>query len=141
MSQALYTTSATSTGGGRDGRVATDDKKLDVKVAPPAELGGNGDGTNPEQLVAAGWASCFNGALQLTLRNAGVKVEQTPEVNVSMTLNKVEEGFRLAAHIKATVFGVSPEEAESLVASAHAFCPYSKAMRGDIDVTVEGLAG
>ena len=140
MSEALYTAKALSTGGGRDGHVATDDRQIDLDVRPPKALGGSGEGTNPEQLVSAGWAACFNGALQKTIKEAGVEMTQSPEVTVE-TLNKVPEGFRLSAKITATVFGVDQDKADELVADAHAFCPYSKAMRGEIDVEVEAVVG
>ncbi|QFQ03300.1 Organic hydroperoxide resistance protein-like protein [Corynebacterium urogenitale] len=140
MSEALYTAKALSTGGGRDGHVATHDRKLDVDVRPPQELGGSGEGTNPEQLVSAGWASCFNGALQLMMKNAGVKSDQTPEVKVTMTLNKGEEGMFLTATIAATIFDVDQAQADELVQKAHEFCPYSKAMRGNVETEVTATA-
>ena len=68
MSNAVYSAKALSTGGGRDGHVATADRQLDLDVRPPKDLGGSGEGTNPEQLVAAGWATCFNGALQKIMK-------------------------------------------------------------------------
>lgn len=131
---ALYSAKALSTGGGRDGHVATADRTLDLQARPPKELGGSGEGVNPEQLVAAGWATCFNGALQLIMKNEGVAISQQPEVEVTMTLNKGEEGMYLTAAIRATVFGVSQEQATDLVNKAHAFCPYSKAMRNNVPV-------
>lgn len=141
MSDVLYTAKAISTGGGRDGHVATDDRQIDLDVRPPQALGGSGEGTNPEQLVSAGWAACFNGALQKTIKEAGVELEQTPEVTVETSLNKVPEGFRLSAKITATIFGVDQAKADELVADAHAFCPYSKAMRGEIDVEAVAVVG
>lgn len=140
MSEALYTAQALSTGGGRDGHVATQDRTLDLDVRPPKELGGDGQGTNPEQLVSSGWATCFNGALQLIMKQNGVKPEQTPEVEVTMTLNKGDEGMFLTATITATVFGVDQDKAEELVNKAHEFCPYSKAMRGNVPTEVTAHA-
>lgn len=140
MSEALYTGKALSTGGGRDGHVATPDRKLDTDVRPPKELGGDGEGTNPEQLVSAGWATCFNGALQLMMKNAGVESDQTPEVEVTMTLNKGEDGMFLTATIHATIFDVDDAKANELVQQAHEFCPYSKAMRGNVDTEVTATA-
>lgn len=141
MSDALYTGKALATGGGRDGHVATHDRKLDVDVRPPKEMGGSGEGTNPEQLVSAGWATCFNGALQLVMKNERVKVDKTPEVEVEMTLNKEGSDLFLTAKIDATVFGVDDEQARQLVEKAHAVCPYSKAMRGNVDTEVAAHAG
>lgn len=142
MSEALYTATATSTGGGRNGRVVTSDNTLDLEVRPPRELGGSGEGTNPEQLVAAGWAACFNGALQLMMKNAGFSVEQTPEVTVNCSLSKDPEdgGFRVDSTIKAVIFGVTDEQAAELVAKAHEFCPYSKAFRGNTTATATAEA-
>lgn len=139
-SKALYTAKALSTGGGRDGHVATPDRLLDLDVRPPKEMGGDGEGTNPEQLVSAGWAACFNGALQLMMKNADVDAEQKPEVEVTMTLNKGEDGMQLTATINATIFGVDQAQATELVNKAHEFCPYSKAMRGNVPTEVSASA-
>ena len=138
MSEKLYTTTATSTGGGRDGNVRTDDETLSLEVRPPKELGGSGEGTNPEQLVAAGWAACFNGALQLVCKNEGHELTENPEVSVTCTLAKdpADGGFRIQAEIVATVPGADDALAEELVKKADQVCPYSKAFRGDIDFTV-----
>ncbi len=140
MAEAVYTAKAVSTGGGRDGHVATDDRTIDMDVRPPKELGGSGEGTNPEQLVGAGWAACFNGALQAIMGKEGVKTEKSPEVRVETTLNKVEEGFQISAKIDAVIFGVDQAQADDLVKKAHAFCPYSKAMQNNIEVDVSAEA-
>ena len=140
MSKALYTAKALSTGGGRDGHVATDDRQIDLDVRPPKEMGGNGEGTNPEQLVAAGWAACFNGALQLQMKNAGVKMDQSPEVTVECTINSDDDGFRISSKIHATIFDVDQAQADELMEKAHAFCPYSRAMRGDTDAEISAKA-
>lgn len=140
MNDALYTAKSLSTGGGRDGHVATHDRTLDLDVRPPKELGGSGEGTNPEQLVASGWAACFNGALQLMMKQDGVNSDQTPEVEVTMTLNKGDDGMFLTATINATVFDVDQDKATELVNKAHEFCPYSKAMRGNVDTEVTASA-
>lgn len=140
MSNAVYSAKALSTGGGRDGHVATADRQLDLDVRPPKDLGGSGEGTNPEQLVAAGWAACFNGALQKIMKDANVEVSKIPEVAVTCTLNTVESGFRITSEIEATVFDVEQSQADELVAKAHEFCPYSKAMRGDTEVKVTATA-
>ena len=140
MSDALYTAKSLSTGGGRDGHVATHDRTLDLDVRPPKEMGGSGEGTNPEQLVASGWAACFNGALQLMMKQDGVNSDQTPEVEVTMTLNKGDDGMFLTATINATVFDVDQDKATELVNKAHEFCPYSKAMRGNVDAKVTANA-
>lgn len=141
MSEALYTAKTLSTGGGRDGHVATHDRAIDLDVRPPKELGGDGNGTNPEQLVASGWATCFNGALQLMMKNDDVKAEQKPEVEVTMTLNKGDEGMFLTATVHATIFDVDQDKATELVNKAHEFCPYSKAMRGNVPTEVTASVG
>lgn len=140
MSDALYAAKATSTGGGRDGHVKTAEGQIDLDVRPPKELGGSGDGVNPEQLVAAGWAACFNGALQKIMGQEGVKTEQKPEVTIECALNKDGEGFKITAAIEVTIYGVDQAQAQELADKAHAFCPYSKAMRGNVDPEVKATA-
>lgn len=137
MSDALYATKAVSTGGGRDGHVKTTDGQIDLDVRPPKELGGSGDGVNPEQLVAAGWAACFNGALQAIMRKESVEIDRQPEVAVQCALNKDGEGFKITAEIEVTIYGVDQDKAQELADKAHAFCPYSKAMRGNVDPEVK----
>lgn len=141
MSKALYTAKALSTGGGRDGHVATDDRQIDLDVRPPKELGGSGEGTNPEQLVAAGWAACFNGALQMIMKKQKVDLTKAPEVRVECTLNSVDEGYRVTSAIEVTFFGIEQDEADKLAKTAHEFCPYSKAMRGDTETEVTAKIG
>lgn len=126
----VYTTSATSTGGGRDGQVVSD--LFDLQARPPKELGGSGEGVNPEVLFAGAWAACFNGALQLMMKNAGLNpADFGPEVTAEVTLGKDEAdgGFGLFGEVTVK-FATNPENAAELVAQAHEFCPYSKALRG-----------
>ncbi|OFT88742.1 organic hydroperoxide resistance protein [Corynebacterium auriscanis] len=137
MSDALYAAKAVSTGGGRDGHVKTTDGQIDLDVRPPKELGGSGDGVNPEQLVAAGWAACFNGALQAIMRKESVEIDRQPEVAIECALNKDGEGFKITADIEVTIYGVDQDKAQELADKAHAFCPYSKAMRGNVDPEVK----
>ncbi|MEJ4113517.1 organic hydroperoxide resistance protein [Corynebacterium kroppenstedtii] len=142
MSDALYTAQVTATGGGRDGHVASNDGHIDLDVRPPKELGGSGEGTNPEQLVAAGWAACFNSALQLIVKKSGIELEKSPEVAVACSLikDKNDGGFRIQASVDVTIFGVSEDQARDLAEKAHAFCPYSKAFRGDSETVVNAHA-
>ncbi|APT83860.1 Ohr family peroxiredoxin [Corynebacterium aquilae] len=137
MAQALYTATVTSTGGGRDGRVESPAGDLALDVRPPAALGGAGEAANPELLFAAAWASCFNGALQLMMKNAGVDVAKfAPAVTANVTLNKDDSdgGFRLSGEITVAFDNADElDNAAELVAQAHQFCPYSKAVRGDFD--------
>lgn len=130
-----YETKATNTGG-RKGHVYTDDKAIDVDVLPPQQADGNV--TNPEQLFAAGYASCFNGAFDLILKQNKVR-DAEPEVTLTVRLVDDEnaESPKLEVDIAAKVKNVSQEDAEKYLKAAHDFCPYSKATRGNIDVNLE----
>ncbi|MFC3688784.1 Ohr family peroxiredoxin [Aquipuribacter hungaricus] len=136
MTDTLYTAAAVSTGGGRDGRVRTEDGVLDLDLRMPTELGGAGGGANPESLFAAGYAACFHSALQGSARAAKVSVTGS-SVTAAVSLQRDgEQGFRLAVRLDVAVPGVPREQAQELVDAAHAACPYSKATRGGIDVEV-----
>ena len=130
-----YETKATNTGG-RKGHVYTDDKAIDVDVLPPQQADGNA--TNPEQLFAGGYASCFNGAFDLILKQNKVR-DAEPEVTLTVRLVDDEnaESPKLEVDIAAKVKNVSQEDAEKYLKAAHDFCPYSKATRGNIDVNLE----
>ena len=131
----LYTAHAHVTGG-RDGAAKTDDGKLDVKLAPPKELGGNGAGTNPEQLFAAGYAACFIGAMRLVAGNEKIAVPQGLAIDADVSLGKdAQDHFRLGVVFNIALPGMDKAAAEALVAKAHEVCPYSRAPRGNIDVT------
>lgn len=130
----LYTAHAHVTGG-RDGAAKTDDGKLDVKLAPPKELGGNGAGTNPEQLFAAGYAACFIGAMRLVAGNEKIAVPQGLAIDADVSLGKdAQDNFRLGVVFNIALPGMDKAAAEALVAKAHEVCPYSRATRGNIDV-------
>ena len=131
----LYTAHAHVTGG-RDGAAKTDDGKLDVKLAPPKELGGNGAGTNPEQLFAAGYAACFIGAMRLVAGNEKIAVPQGLAIDADVSLGKdAQDHFRLGVVFNIALPGMDKAAADALVAKAHEVCPYSRATRGNIDVT------
>ena len=131
----LYTAHAHVTGG-RDGAAKTDDGKLDVKLAPPKELGGNGAGTNPEQRFAAGYAACFIGAMRLVAGNEKIAVPQGLAIDADVSLGKdAQDHFRLGVVFNIALPGMDKAAAEALVAKAHEVCPYSRATRGNIDVT------
>jgi Ohr subfamily peroxiredoxin len=134
QSDVLYTAVATAENG-RDGRVSTDDGKLDVVVNPPVEMGGSGAGTNPEQLFAAGYSACFQGALGVVARQEGADVSGST-VTAKVGIGKNDEGFGLIVEISATIPNVDAETAQSLIKKAHEVCPYSKATRGNITVTL-----
>lgn len=131
-----YETKATNTGG-RNGHVQTDDKAIDVAVIPPDQADAE-KGTNPEQLFAAGYASCFNGAFDLILKQNKVR-DAKPEVTLTVRLedDPDAESPKLGVDIDAKVKNVlSQEDAEKYLQEAHDFCPYSKATRGNIDVNL-----
>ncbi|MEV6943353.1 organic hydroperoxide resistance protein [Streptomyces sp. NPDC051172] len=130
---ALYTAVATATHG-RDGRAFTNDGKVDVKLAPPVELGGNGEGTNPEQLFAAGYAACFGSALGLVGRQAKVDVSDAA-VTAEVGIGKQGEGFGLKVTLRIELPDTVDEATgRKLVETAHQVCPYSNATRGNVDV-------
>lgn len=136
MSDALYTVEALSTGGGRDGHVATADKAVDLDMAPPRELGGSGEGNNPEQLFAAGYAACFHSALQSAARTKKMKIDgSTVGARVSL-VRAGEEGIDLAVDLEVIIPGLESERADELATLAHETCPYSRATQGNITVTV-----
>ena len=134
--EAIYHTSATATGG-RDGTASTDDGTFSVKLAPPKAMGGSGDGNNPEQLFAAGYAACFLGAMKAV---AGAHKELGPvphdaKVHSTVGIGKRSEGgFGLTIELKVEMPGVDKAKAEKLVHEAHQVCPYSNATRNNIDV-------
>lgn len=134
----LYRAHATASGGGReDGAARTDDGKIDVRLSTPAEMGGKGgDGTNPEQLFAAGYAACFLGALRLVSGKAGAPVGPDTKVQsaVGFGKNTRGEGFNLDIELKVVDHGLDPATIEDLIGRAHAVCPYSNATRGNVDV-------
>ena len=134
MADAIYTAEATSSGGGRDGRLTTPDGLLDQDVRMPPALGGPGGATNPEQLFAAAFATCFHGALRLVARNTGVSVPDGATVDAAVGIGPDDTSFAINATITAHLPGLDQAQADELVQSAHQVCPYSKATRGNIDV-------
>ncbi|MEV8086048.1 organic hydroperoxide resistance protein [Streptomyces nigra] len=130
----LYTAVATAENG-RDGRVATEDGTLDVVVNPPKEMGGSGTGTNPEQLFAAGYSACFQGALAVVARREKTDVTGST-VTAKVGIGKNDDGFGLIVEISANIPNVDGETARALLKKAHEVCPYSRATRGNITVTL-----
>lgn len=133
----LYRTSARAVGG-RDGRSATLDGVLDVKLSTPKELGGaGGGGVNPEQLFAAGYAACFISAMQFVASQGGPKVPPDTAVTTTVGIGpRSEGGFGLEIALEVSLPGLDRAEAEALVAKAHQACPYSNATRNNVDVKV-----
>ncbi|MET9729581.1 organic hydroperoxide resistance protein [Streptomyces sp. NPDC006458] len=134
QSDVLYTAVATAENG-RDGRVATDDGRLDVVVNPPVAMGGSGAGTNPEQLFAAGYSACFQGALAVAARREGADVSGST-VTAKVGIGKNKDGFGIVVEISADIPNADAETAATLIKQAHEICPYSKATRGNITVTL-----
>ncbi|MEU2163257.1 organic hydroperoxide resistance protein [Streptomyces sp. NPDC019208] len=132
QSDVLYTAVATAENG-RDGRVATDDGNLDVVVNPPKEMGGSGAGTNPEQLFAAGYSACFQGALGVVARQGNADISGST-VTAEVGIGRNDEGFGIIVKISAAIPNVDAATARELVEKAHQVCPYSKATRGNITV-------
>ncbi|PTB89831.1 organic hydroperoxide resistance protein [Pseudidiomarina aestuarii] len=131
--EALYTASVTSTGG-REGRAQSDDGLLDVKLAPPKELGGPGGATNPEQLFAAGYSACFLGALKHVAGQEKAKLPDGLKLTANVGIGKREGGFQIAVDLHVYLPGMADDQAQTLVEKANEVCPYSHATKGNIDV-------
>jgi Ohr subfamily peroxiredoxin len=133
----VYTTSATATGGRRDGRVRSERGTLDLAIDPP----GQGEATNPEELFAAGYAACFaNAAIvsarKLTFDPAGLEVEAL------VTLGRFDDGtYGIGAELRMTAPQLTADEAQRLIEAAHERCPYSRATRGNVDVALVARGG
>jgi Ohr subfamily peroxiredoxin len=128
----LYSTKVTASGG-RHGSIRSEDGLLDLKLALPRALGGRGDATNPEQLFAGGYAACFENALLHVSRDAGHRFADD-DINVAARIDLSR--FVLAAALAVTIAGIDQRTAERLVQGAHAICPYSNAIRGNVDVAI-----
>lgn len=137
MSEPLYTVEALSTGGGRDGHVTTSDGAVDFDMRAPKVLGGPGTGYNPEQLFAAGYAACFHSALLGAARMKKVDITGSSVGARIGLVPSADGGVDLTVHLEVVVPGKSFDEANELAHIAHAGCPYSKAVRGNIQVTVD----
>lgn len=132
----LYTATATATGG-REGQAASSDNALNVKLSTPRELGGaGGDGTNPEQLFAAGYSACFLGALTFVAGKQKVTLPANTTVTGKVGIGQIPTGFGIQAELTITAPGLSRDTLQSLVDQAHIVCPYSNATRGNIDVSL-----
>jgi len=120
--------------GGRSGEVEAPDGSLSLKIAPP----GAGDATNPEQLFAAGYSSCFNSALELVMQREKIKAASTVTAVVSL-YEKEAFDYVIGVEIEGHIDGISKEQAQELLEKAHTVCPYSKATRGNIEVTLKAV--
>jgi len=135
---ALYTANVTARGG-RQGSIKSDDGTLQHELSMPQGLGGSGgSGTNPEQLFAAGYAACFNGALALVARKENIPADEST-VTAHVSIGKESENLQLAVRLDIRFPGVDHAKAQELVRKAHQVCPYSRATRGNIDVQLNVL--
>lgn len=132
IEKVLYT-GKTHTTGGRDGASRSSDGHLEIKLSPP---GGNGSGTNPEQLFAAGWSACFIGAIGHAARSQKVALPANLAVDAEVDLGTTDGAYFLQARLNVSLPGLERDVARALVDAAHQTCPYSKATRGNIDVTI-----
>lgn len=128
----IYTAHATAIGG-RTGQVETDDGKLSFKLDAP---GSNGPGTNPEQLFATGYAACFSGAAAHLAKQQGLDIGDV-QVKIDINLNKDDNGFKLSGTIDVSLPSLEKDVATKLVHDTHAFCPYSRATKNNIDVELK----
>jgi lipoyl-dependent peroxiredoxin len=134
--QTLYTAEALSTGAGRQGHVRTTDGRIDLELAPPKEMGGSGEGSNPEQLFASGYAACFHSALLAIARKDKLDLGDS-SVGALVGIGPNDAGgYQLEVTLEVVVPNLPHDEAVALAEQAHQVCPYSNATRGNIEVTV-----
>ncbi|MDJ0315323.1 organic hydroperoxide resistance protein [Arthrobacter sp. H35-D1] len=132
----LYTAEALSTGAGRNGHVRTTSGTVNLDLAIPKEMGGSGNGANPEELFAAGYAACFHSALQMVARTQKVALSDTSVGARVHVLPNEQGGFILAVTLEVVIPEIPREQAQALADDAHQVCPYSNATRGNIEVTI-----
>jgi osmotically inducible protein OsmC len=138
MAKTLYTAQAHVVGGRDQGHGVTSDGVLDVQLRTPVEMGGEGGGTNPEQLFAVGYAACFEGALGVVGRRERVDLGAVSIDSEVSLITTEHRGFTVAVGLDVSLPGISdPERAISIVAAAHEVCPYSNATRGNVEVTLK----
>ena len=138
LEKTLYTARASTTGGRRNGRSSSSDGQLSVTLNAPKELGGSGDGTNPEQLFAAGYSACFLGAMQFVAGTQKLALSPATTITADVGFGPLaggKKGFGVSVAMAVQVPDMPREQAQALVAAAHEVCPYSNATRGNIDVT------
>ncbi|GAK03222.1 organic hydroperoxide resistance protein [Geomicrobium sp. JCM 19037] len=139
MADKVFTTSATASGG-REGQVKSDNGVINVGLTMPSGDDIPSDASNPEQLFASGYAACFDGALNLMAKKSKEEIDSETRAEVSLLKDPSDNGFQLGVKLHVTVKGVDQSTAEQLVEKAHEFCPYSKATRGNVDVSLEVAA-
>jgi osmotically inducible protein OsmC len=129
----LYTAKTHTTGGREHGVARSSDGHLDIKLSTP---GGPGNGTNPEQLFAAGWSACFEGAMGIAAHKMKVALPADAAIDAEVDLNLDESGYFLRARLNISLPGLEHDVAKALTDEAHRTCPYSKAIRGNVDVEI-----
>ncbi len=134
--KAVYTGKTHTTGGRTRGVARSSDGRLEVKLSTP---GTPGTGTNPEQLFAAGWSACFEGAMQIAAKNLKVTLSDDTAIDAEVDLVYGDDGYTLQARLNVTVPGLEREVAQAIVDAAHQTCPYSKAIRGNVAVAINLL--
>lgn len=139
--QVMYTAQATARGGGRNGQSATDDGKIDLKMTTPKEMGGSGEGANPEQLFAVGYAACYLGALRAAAAKEKVQLPEDTTITARVGLGKRDDGqgFGLEVSLDGSLPGMDRAQAEALMEKAHVICPYSHSIRGNVAVKTRAV--
>jgi lipoyl-dependent peroxiredoxin len=138
LEKVIYTAHAIATGG-REGTAQTDDCKLSLKLDTPIEMGGKGDGTNPEQMFAVGYAACFIGALKFVAKTQQISLSAETSISADVAFGAKPggaQGFNIEVAMAITIPDMDRDESEALVPEAHQVCPYSNATRGDVHVTL-----
>ena len=135
LEKVVYTAQATATGG-RDGRAKTSDGKLDLKLNPPVEMGGKGEGTNPEQLFACGYSACFLGAMKFVAGRDKIAMPADVSITGLVGIGPIPNGFGIQVELRISLPGMDRAVAKALVDKAHIVCPYSNATRGNVEVTL-----
>jgi Ohr subfamily peroxiredoxin len=134
LENVLYRAHAKATGG-RDGRAVSSDQVLDVRLTTPRELGGaGGEGTNPEQLFAAGYSACFLGAMKFVANRDKIAIPADVSIDGTVGIGPIPNGFGIEVELKISLPGMDREAAKALIDKAHIVCPYSNATRNNIDV-------
>jgi osmotically inducible protein OsmC len=136
--KAVYTAHGSATGG-RDGKGRTDDGKVDVTLSVPKEMGGTGNGTNPEQLFSVGYSACYLGALKFVAGKEKIKISDDARVSANVGIGERDDkqGFGLTVALDVSLPGIDKAKAEDLVKKAHVVCPYSHSIKGNVQVTTK----
>ena len=133
QAKVLYTAKTHTVGGREKGASRSSDGRLDIRLSPP---GTTGAGTNPEQLFAAGWSACFEGALGVAAKQKKIALPEDTAIDAEIDLKLADGGYVIWARLNVSLPGLERDVAEALVEAAHQICPYSKATRGNIDVAL-----